>query len=58
MALADMLLLMDVYGYFALTGMLACAGLDSAPAEAIAEGLLIPRIRALDARMTAQTGSK
>lgn len=57
-ALADMLLLMDVYGYFALTGMLACAGLDIAPDEGIAEALLIPRIRSLEARTTAQNGSE
>lgn len=49
-ALAEMLLLMDIYGHFALIGMLACAGLDIKPAEDIAERMLIPRILALEKR--------
>lgn len=45
--IASLLLVMDIYGYYAVFGLLACAGLDTAPANALYERLLHPRVAAL-----------
>ena len=45
----NLLLLMDIYAYYAMFGLLVCAGQDGAPANDVYERLLAPRVETLKA---------